>query len=269
LTTAATHQLERPDAAIAYRSVGEGPPLILLHATLSSSRQLRRLAELLAQRFSVISVDRRGSGKSPWPTGAPLAPIDVASHIADVEALCHELGISEAVLVGHSYGGCIALELAARRPGLVRAVWAYEPPYAAVGSPSTRATMEAVASATEAAAQRGGGAAAAEAFMSGVSGDEAVAALSPGARRRVQEAGSGAIADAALLGMEPAGLGSIECPVRIVTGELSAAHYQEIAAALVERIPSATTESIPAADHMAPLLRPELVAASIEGFTTA
>jgi len=266
---AATMILDRPDAAIAYRRTGEGPPLMLLHATLSSSRQLRRLADQLAAHYAVVNVDRRGSGESTLPADAPLGPIDVAAHVADLDVLIGSLGLGPTLLVGHSYGGCVALELAARRPDRVSAVWAYEPPYAAVSSPPTRKATDAVAASTAAAMERAGPGAAAEAFMAGVSGPDALAALSPAALRRVRQAGIGAIADAALLGMDPDGLEHIECPVLIVTGSQSLPQYAEIATALVQLVGSADTEELSGVDHMAPLLRPDLVVASIEAFAPA
>ncbi len=123
---------------IHYQREGDGPPLLLLHATLSSSRQLRALASELAERFSVVSVDRRGSGMSA--SAARAVPIDVATHIDDLVALARAEALGPAVVVGHSYGACVALELAARQPALVAAVFAYEPPYGPLAPPGRNST---------------------------------------------------------------------------------------------------------------------------------
>lgn len=266
MTPDADLALVRPGASIAYRRAGQGPPLLLLHATLSSSRQLRPLAARLAARFSVISVDRRGSGGSAPPADEDAAPIDVAVHIEDLAALLDAEGSGPCLVVGHSYGGCVSLELAARRPGLVRALWVFEPPYGPVAPPAMQRHMRELADDTLRAYQRRGSAAAAEVFLAGVSGHSAVDALTPAARARIGRAGAGAVADAALLGMDAAGLSHIQCPVLIATGSASAPLYGAIAEGLRKRIRGAVIERIAGADHMAPITRPDLVAAGVEAF---
>lgn len=244
--------------------MGDGPPLILLHATLSSSRQLRSLATLLAERHTVISVDRRGSGQNV--TDTPPEPIDVAVHVDDLAAIVEAQRWEAVVVVGHSYGGCIALETAARRPELVRAVFAYEPPYGPVAPPPVRAEMAEVGRRTLEARDGGDLEAAALAFMEGVSGADAVAALSPAARARIGRAAQGAIADATLLGMDPAGLARISCPTRIATGTASAMLYAQIADALTARIAGADHVRVEGLDHLAPVLRADAVAAAVATF---
>lgn len=247
-----------------YERHGEGPALLLLHSTLSSSRQLRTLATRLAQRFTVISVDRRGSGRSTFE--GPAEPILVTTHLEDLARIIAGEGLGPVATVGHSYGGCIAIELASHHPELVTAVFAYEPPYALVASPEAQAGLAEVGRRTLVARDEDGLAAAALMFMAGVSGADAVAAMSPGARRRVEEAGQGAVADATLEGMDPDALGHIGCPVRIATGGASAPFYAEIADALVARIPAADHLRLPGLEHLAPVLRPDAIAEAIEGF---
>jgi len=247
-----------------YGRIGEGPPLILLHATLSSSRQLRTLATKLSERYGVISVDRRGSGKSA--TDAPARAIDVATHVEDLVAIMAQECLEPAFVVGHSYGGCIALELAARHPDRVAAVFAYEPPYGPLAPPEAQAHMTEVARKTHAAADDGDLAAAAVAFMAGVSGPEAVAALSPAARARIGRAGQGAVADATLLGMDATGLRRIKSATRITTGSASLPLYADIADALAARIDGADHQRLENLDHMAPIVRPDAIAAAIGAF---
>jgi lipase len=89
------------------------PTLLCLHGVQAHGARFRRLAEeRLAARFHVVAPDLRGHGRSSWDP-----PWSLAAHVADVEALAEEL--SPAVVLGHSFGGRLALELAARRPALV------------------------------------------------------------------------------------------------------------------------------------------------------
>ncbi|MEA2536824.1 MAG: hypothetical protein QOF11_1058 [Chloroflexota bacterium] len=258
--------LERDGWAVAYRRTGDGPPLVLLHATLSSSAQLRSLADRLAASFTVIAVDRRGSADSQPPGASVVGPIDVAVHVADLAAILAAERVGPALAVGHSYGGCLALELAARRPELVGGCWVYEPPYAPVGPPGVRRALANVARRTAAAGRGAGPGAAAEAFLEAVAGPRALDALSPGARARVRLAGPAALADAALAGLDPAGLGRIRCRVVVASGTASAPVYAEIASALVERIPDAAHERLEGAVHGAPISNPGVVADAIEAF---
>lgn len=258
--------IERDGWAVAYRRLGGGPPLVLLHATLSSSAQLQPLAGRLAASFTVIAVDRRGSGESRPPGAPPAGPIDVAVHVGDLAAVFAAERVGPVLVVGHSYGGCLALEFAARCPDLVAGSWVFEPPYAPVGPSAVRAALADVARRTVAAGQRGGGGAAAEAFLSAVGGRGAVGGLSPAARQRIRLAGSAALADAALLGLEPAGLERIRCPVVVATGRARAPLYATIAEALVGRIPGAARASIEVAAHGAPITHTGIVAEAIEAF---
>jgi pimeloyl-ACP methyl ester carboxylesterase len=242
---------------------GEGPVLLLLHATLSASAELAALAHRLDGDFSVVRVDRRGSGRNAPPPGSRLAAIDVATHVDDLVRLVEAQDLAPVFVAGHSYGGCLALELAARRPDLVKATWTYEPPYALVGPPEVRDRLGETGRRTLAAYHESGSEAAAEAFLAQVMGPRSVDALSAGARARIRGQGAAAIADAALLGLDAAGLARIRCPVRIVTGTASRPDYASIAEALVRRIPSAQHVRMEGADHMAPVTRTAPVAGSI------
>jgi lipase len=89
------------------------PTLLCLHGVQAHGARFRRLAEeRLAARFHVVAPDLRGHGRSSWDP-----PWSLAAHDADVEELAEEL--SPAVVLGHSFGGRLVLELAARRPELV------------------------------------------------------------------------------------------------------------------------------------------------------
>ena len=264
---------EAPDGArLTYRAFSAAPgaerevPIVLLHATLSASVQLAGLGRLLAARGPVLALDRRGSGDSPQPAPRPL---DVAIHVTDVAALLDHEGVAAAILVGHSFGGVVALEAAARLRGRVVAVVAWEPPYGPLADAGTRAQFTAVALATERAHATGGAAAAAATFLDGVAGDGAWEALPERTRAFLVAQGDGAYADAALMGLDAGGLARIDVPVAILTGTASEPFYAPIARAVVARVPGAHLLALDGLRHTAPISDPEPVAAAILGAMTA
>lgn len=109
---------------IAYDTYGDGPPVILVYGALGirSHASAAELARPLAERFTVISYDRRGRGDS-----LDLTPYEVQREVEDIEALIDAFGGS-ACLYGLSSGAVLALEAAARLPNKVTRLAMYEPP---------------------------------------------------------------------------------------------------------------------------------------------
>ncbi|MHB8891736.1 MAG: alpha/beta fold hydrolase [Candidatus Limnocylindrales bacterium] len=262
-----TGELARPDGArIGWRVTGDGPlALLLLHGTLSNGQQLDRLAATLARPgdVTVHALDRRGSGTGRLAPGAPIAGLDLAVHLADIVAYLDARGIARAAVVGVSFGGVLAVELAARHPERVAAVVAYEPPYGPLADDATRAAFEMLAGATDDAHRTGGPAAAAETFLRAVAGDAAWDRLSERSRAFLAREGDGAAADAALTGARPASLGEIAAPVTILTGGASEPFYAPIADALARRIPGSRRDTLDGLGHPSPITAPAPVAAAI------
>jgi pimeloyl-ACP methyl ester carboxylesterase len=109
--------------SIGYDRVGEGPVVILVDGALSTRGSKADLANLLADRFTVVSYDRRGRGDS-----GDTQPYAVDREIEDIDALIDAAGGS-AFLYGHSSGGCLAMEAAVELWGKVRKLAIYEAPY--------------------------------------------------------------------------------------------------------------------------------------------
>jgi pimeloyl-ACP methyl ester carboxylesterase len=255
--------LARPGGdAIGWRVTGTGPAtLVLLPGTLSNAAQLDRLAAALAAPgdVTVHAVDRRGTGTGRLASPRPL---DVAVHLGDLVAYLDARGIDRATVVGVSFGGVLALELAARHPGRVAAVVAYEPPYGAVADAPTLAWFRALAADTAGAHRTGGAPAAAETFLRAVAGDAAWERLSERARALLAREGDGALADAGLSGLRPDDLAGIVAPVTILTGGASEPFYAPIADALAARIPGARRDTLAGLAHPAPITDPAPVAAA-------
>lgn len=94
---------------------GEGPSILLLHGLASSSHFWDLVAPRLAPRFRVVAFEQRGHGLS----GKPSSGYGFDRLIADAAAVIRALGLGRPVVVGHSWGANVALQLAVDRPRLV------------------------------------------------------------------------------------------------------------------------------------------------------
>lgn len=106
------------------QTTGEGPTAILLHSSGSSGRQWDTLVGTLQSRFRLQAVDLHGHGATPaWAGSRPLTLEDDAALVAPLLAAAP----GGAHIVGHSYGGAVALRLARQYPQHVKSVAVFEP----------------------------------------------------------------------------------------------------------------------------------------------
>ena len=103
---------------IAFRHIGDGPPLVLLHGGVCDSRVWRPQLEELADEFSVVAWDAPGCGESSDPPDT----YRLADYADTLAAFVGALGIDRPHVLGHSFGGGLALELYRRHPGLPRSL---------------------------------------------------------------------------------------------------------------------------------------------------
>jgi len=105
---------------------GQGTAIVLLHSSLSSSRQWKLLVNLLEKTHTVINIDILGYGRAP-------AVIDEKSYDLNVElnrikkALSTLIANQKFHLVGHSCGGALALKLAVEKSDQVLSLSLFEP----------------------------------------------------------------------------------------------------------------------------------------------
>lgn len=99
---------------IYYEVHGEGAPLLLIQGTLDSTAWACQVPAL-SERYKVIIFDHRGMGR----TDAPDGPYTVEELAEDTFGLIDALGVKKTHILGYSLGGCVALEMAARRPAMV------------------------------------------------------------------------------------------------------------------------------------------------------
>jgi pimeloyl-ACP methyl ester carboxylesterase len=117
--------------AIAYRSVGNGPAVLVVPGALAVATDFDAFAQELAHRFTVHTIERRGRGES-GPQGDDYS---IERECEDVAALQAATGAT--FLFGHSFGGLVALE-AARANKTFAKIAVYEPGVSIDGSIDTR-----------------------------------------------------------------------------------------------------------------------------------
>jgi 3-oxoadipate enol-lactonase len=100
----------RPEQMIAHRIEGEGEPVLLLNGGMMTYSAWEPVAKHLRNEYRLIFCDLRGQLLSPGP-----APSELADNVADLAALLDHLEIEKAHVIGTSYGGEVALLLAALR----------------------------------------------------------------------------------------------------------------------------------------------------------
>ncbi|MBT55600.1 MAG: hypothetical protein CMF72_19650 [Mameliella sp.] len=120
MTLSYTAILERPDdSALTYDVEGNGPPLVLISGLGGTSAFWKPFAGLLSDRFTVLSYDHAGIARSTRGN----APANIDRFSEDVKALAETAFPGQPVAVfGHSMGGIIAQNLAAKEPNLVSRV---------------------------------------------------------------------------------------------------------------------------------------------------
>ncbi|MEU4515188.1 alpha/beta hydrolase [Nonomuraea wenchangensis] len=124
-----TGTLATPGATLHHEVRGSGPILLLICGGVYDAAGFAALAATLAGRYTVVTYDRRGNSRSPLD--GPPEPQSVEVHADDAARLLTALGVTPeepALVFGNSSGAVIGLELAARRPELVRTLVAHEPP---------------------------------------------------------------------------------------------------------------------------------------------
>ena len=97
---------------------GTGQSIVLMHGLASTCHIWDLVAPLLSKRFAVVALDQRGHGESDKPESG----YDFATVAGDIRGFVAALEIDRPILVGHSWGGNVAIECAASYPDLVRGV---------------------------------------------------------------------------------------------------------------------------------------------------
>jgi pimeloyl-ACP methyl ester carboxylesterase len=131
------HEITLNKQCIAYHDRGAGPAVVLLHPGFVADGMLPLLGDPALAEYRLIAPHRRGYGRSA-PAEPPVSMADLAS---DLLGLLDALGMERADLVGHSFGGCVAIEAARVRPDRIGRLVLLEPPLGFALSQPTLAVL--------------------------------------------------------------------------------------------------------------------------------
>ncbi len=119
-----TQQHRVNGTSVSFTESGAGEPVVLLHSSASSAGQWRALCDTLDKDFHLLAPDLYGYGKTgDWPGHGPLSLADEAAAVIALISHCE----GPVHLVGHSYGGAVALRVALEVPDRVRSLTLIEP----------------------------------------------------------------------------------------------------------------------------------------------
>ncbi len=239
-------------------SAASRSPVVLLHSSGMSSRQWGRLAEVLAPTYRVVAPDLLGSGDNPlWPDDQAF---DLAEDVDVIERLV--LGLGEpAHVVGHSYGGLLAVTLARRIPARIRSLTAYDP--VAFGVLYASNDSEGLADLARAADNpvftdyaRGGSGLWFEAFVDYWNGPGAWRGMTQAGRESFLRVGRKVFYEVWSLMHDrtPASAyAGFEAPALLLGGALSPPAARRVVTILAEALPRGRARFVEGAGHMGPL----------------
>lgn len=104
-------------SGLAFQRLGQGAPLLMLHGIPGSGASWLPAAYLLSTHFDIIIPDLLGFGGSARPLS--LAELHAAGQAYAICTMLDELQLKKVIVVGHDFGGPVAIMLCARNPGLV------------------------------------------------------------------------------------------------------------------------------------------------------
>jgi pimeloyl-ACP methyl ester carboxylesterase len=245
--------------------------VLCLHAGNANSGQWRALMERLASRFRVIACDLSGSGKSPpFPPGATYTLDEEVSFLAPA----FEAAGDAFHLVGHSYGGAVALKAALRYRARLRSLTLFEPVLFSLllsSAPQSDAVREirALAQRTTELAACGDLEGAAREFVDYWFEPGTWTAMREETRAPIREGMSPSGQRWGALFNDPARLADLarlDVLTLLINAQKSRLPARELSRLLAATLPRVWSTDIPGVGHMAPLRHPELVNPVIETF---
>ena len=261
-------RLETREGDRFYREVGAGEPIVFLHCSSGSSGAWVSVMNQLVRDHRALAPDLLGYGRSaPWPRDLPLAS---DGELGVLEALLDVVG-QPVHLVGHSYGGTVALNAARRFPRRVASLTLIEPVafhlLRRADEPTGWREIAALAERHLALVREGRDAAAAEAFVTYWSGPKAWQQMPDAARDSAVRSAAKVAAEWLLmfaLEDDCDAIAGIEAPMLLVCGGRTRPPARQVVEILRQALLHARYHEIADAGHMSPLTHPACIAESIQ-----
>jgi len=273
--------------SLAYRETGSGEPVVLIHGSASDLRTWDGQLSAIGARHRTIAYSRRYAR----PNDDIKDGVDdqMLPHVEDLAGFLAALDIPAAHLVGHSWGGFVALLTAIRHPALVRSLVLMEPPVLSlfvstpprpseilgllVRRPGTALAIikfgVTVFEPARKAYLQGDDEAAMRAFGSGVLGKARFETLSEERRQQVWENRGADRAQFLGAGFPPLSddeVRGVEAPTLLMCGDSSPALFRRLSDRLAELLPNAERAEIAGASHMMQEDNPVMFNETILGF---
>jgi pimeloyl-ACP methyl ester carboxylesterase len=262
--------LEARGVEIAWREVGEGRPILLIHETAVMGGIWDPLAEAISSDARAIAYDRRGWGSSTAPDGYQRTTIEEQSE--DAASLLESAATEPSVLCGAGVGAVIALDLLLRRPELVTGAVLIEPPLLGLLPAATEVLSNDRVRLHEALAS-GGAEEAVRLYLSGT-----LEALGPGTGRLDEAATSDARERPAVLFAELGATAAWSTPLSrltdasrpslIVTAPSTPQLVRDASSALAERLAESSERQVDSGTQVPHIGAPAEVAEAILGLSS-
>lgn len=219
-----------------YEEHGEGLPILCIHGTSSSAMIWGAAVQELATLGRVIVYDRRGCTRSERPD--PYDRTTVSEHADDAAALLEALSAVPAIVIGRSYGGEVAVDIALRYSGHVRALVLLEAAILNLVPEASRLDRE-LHERVRAAAARGVDTVG-ETFIRAVLGDDAWEGFSEHIQRMFTDNGQAILAEfnGGPLDVDRASLSTIEQPALLLAASESPEPFRRVTDAMAQAIPN-------------------------------
>jgi pimeloyl-ACP methyl ester carboxylesterase len=256
--------LEVRGTPVSFLDQGSGEPVLLLHGSASCSAQWRPFADALSGRYRVLAPDLYGCGSSGgWCKGAfSLA------HEAEIAGALLQWAGERVHLVGHSYGGAVALQMALRWPASIRSLALLEPAAFHLLRDGDRADAEALAELTGAAGELVSACARGEReqgmaiFVDYWNGAGTWAAMPAAKKGALASRLDRVVLDFYATFEDPMRLRDcrpLGAPVLVMQGDASPLPARRICARLVRALSGARLATVQGAGHMLPMTHPDRV----------
>jgi pimeloyl-ACP methyl ester carboxylesterase len=247
------------------------PTVLLLHASGSSARQWNALVERIGPRANTLAVDLYGHGGAPsWSHARPMTLRDEGSRALRALVDCNR----PVHLVGHSYGGAVALGMAIEQPDRIASLTLYEPvPFSTLFAHDKRSAasteIQALAEGIDRSLRTGHIEAAAERFVTYWSGTDAWRALSGPQRTSIASRMPSIDRHFKALASESSWFDEyahLKMPVLLMAGARTRASTRRLTELLSAALPNCQVERFDGLEHMGPVNAPDVVNHRIQTF---